>query len=453
MKIRRQVLALLAAGLMAAGLSACQDRQGPEAQPETPPEQGEQSAQGQEPREEQEGAASEEEGETAAASADVSKAPAISSPEAELKRTDGTLLLYEYLESGIYKAEEEIPLQVRTNLYDVFLAVAQNVLPAGEMPPVNSVTQEKGFVVWDLSGQWLETYDKGELELFCNSLYMTVMQNVQSIDSMQFTVDGEEGLLGGDVWEAAPLQLLENPDAAAFDAIRAQIPYPGLKGPEYLTAEESNYRDLFPQELREDETAREIQRVLALAGDLGTFEAAENIDQKTAITYLLWATPYVSSDPAEGDAYWEELIPLAAAVSQELNFQETWFWMKEHIEESARLLFGDSMTVVHQEPSLPYSYFEDYGVYTPPHMGGGWNIIPVILSYEEEGDTVTAQVVYLMDSMGGLMDSEDRGSGEMPEYLDWESALDYAQNTARQREVILRREGDGRLTIQSCRYL
>ena len=101
--------------------------------------------------------------------------------------------------------------------------------------------------------------------------------------------------------------------------------------------------------------------------------------------------------------------------------------------------------MVHQQPRLHYKWFETEGVYTPPHMGGGWNIIPHLYSYtvDAENKTVTAEVAYLRNTMQGIYDAvQDKF---MQDYDDIE---DYLENRAQRHAVTLRTEADGRLTIR-----
>lgn len=374
----------------------------------------------------------------------------IEAPLAELIQPDERLLLYRFLpDAKIYEANKLIEMPPQPTLLNVFCSVYDEVFKDRDMPGVNAVTQQKSYVVFDLKKEWLQSLNKGELYEFCNTLAMTVMQNC-NCDNVGFKIDGEFGMLGGECWKTEELIMLPNSDPAEFAAIRAQIPYTGLCEPNY------NGKLKMEQQLLNDETAQEIYRVLALAGDMPKeFDHPNDHDMNNAVLYLLWCTQYISTYPQEQgyDAQTAQImLPLASAVSQRLNMQESSFWLKEHIEQSGRLIYGDDFKVVHQRPRLPYKWFETEGVYTPPHMGGGWNIMPYIFSYSEKDDVITAQVAYMCETMSGICDAALKGAE--PRYFNTEDeVLKYLQNGAVMREITLKRENDGRLTVRSHHFI
>ncbi|MBS4784540.1 MAG: hypothetical protein KH009_00335 [Clostridiales bacterium] len=388
------------------------------------------------------------------ASEESSAAPAHrpEAPAVELSSPDGVVTPVVYQGDGVYRMGESQPADGATDLYDLFCLAAEEILPEGELPRVNSISAPKGYYVeWDLSADWLERYTVDELEWFGNTLWMTLSWNSRDIASMAFLVDGQPGLLGEDTWQAPPLRLLRDSTAADFTAIRAQVPYSGLVPvADYGDAE----YDFMPQELQDDPVALEIRRLLTQTGWLGEFTGPEDVDQRRMITTLIWATPSVTASPAEPDAR-QELIPLIADVSAQTGIWEDTAFLKEHIEQSARLLFGEEMVVQHQRPWLPYIYWEEQGIYTPPHMGGGWSELPILLSYQAAGEGYTARVAYLQESMGGIRDAglvwgEDR---DLSRPIPPEEVLTYAQEQATQWQVTIRREQDGRLTLRSCRQV
>ena len=401
--------------------------------------------------------------ESEAPSEEISSAvPAVSvqqmdAPPAVLNQPDGTLLLYRYLpESELYEAAKFLTMPESPTLWDVFLAVADEVLDADELPKVNSISIQKNYITCDLSADWLDRFYKAELNEFCNSLVMTMQQN-GLCENMGFLIDGEVGLLGGGVWETPALKLLNSGDPKEFDAIRASIPYTGIDEPDSILCSDWYGPLERPEALQNDETADEILRVLTLTGDLKEdFDTPAGRNGNDTILYLIWATNCITTNPNDEnyDAQTAQtLLPLAAAVSERLGAPEDWFWLREHIEETARILYGDGFVAEHQQPSLPYKWFETEGVYTPPHMGGGWSITPYLYSYTENDGVITAEVAYLCESYGGTYDAAYYRDENAKQLASLEEVMDCLANTAQRRTVTLRRENDGRLTLQSHHFI
>lgn len=178
-------------------------------------------------------------------------------PAVELSSPDGVVTPVVYQGDGVYRMGESQPADGATDLYDLFCLAAEEILPEGELPRVNSISAPKGYYVeWDLSADWLERYTVDELEWFGNTLWMTLSWNSRDIASMAFLVDGQPGLLGEDTWQAPPLRLLRDPTAVDFTAIRAQVPYSGLVP--VADHGDAEY-DFMPQELQDDPVALEIR--------------------------------------------------------------------------------------------------------------------------------------------------------------------------------------------------
>ena len=385
----------------------------------------------------------------------ASEQPSVEAPQAELNQPDGTLLLYRYLpDAELYEAAKQLPMPASPTVGDVFFAVASEVLEESTLPKVNRITMQKSYVTIDLGEEWLDRFSKGELNEFCNSLVMTMRQN-GVCESVGFRIDGEVGLLGGEVWQPAELRLIDSGDPESFTAIRQQIPYTGIKEPYLFLDVNGEKVPNRAASLQGDETADQILRVLALAGDPGEdFDTPAERDGGDLVLYLLWATNYVTIDPNDADYDVQTaqiLLPLAASVSERLGAQEDWFWLREHIEETARILYGDAFSVVHRRPSLPYKWFETEGVYTPPHMGGGWSVMPYLYRYTEENNVLTAEVAYLIESYDGVYDAAP-GEERKP-LTSLQEVDDCLARTAKRRTVTLHREADGRLTLQSHHFI
>ena len=76
-------------------------------------------------------------------------------------------------------------------------------------------------------------------------------------------------------------------------------------------------------------------------------------------------------------------------------------------------------------------------------MGGGYDTIPLVLSYEETEGGFCAEVVYLFESMGGI------GPWGMERTLTEEELPGYVADKAQRAEVEVRRAKDGRLCFGS----
>ncbi len=379
-------------------------------------------------------------------SAETERREASDNSGEEILYTDSRKILYHFIpESGLYDVGKLLELDDDANYNDVFNAVTDKVFPGKEIPTVNSMAMNKAYIVCDLGEDWLDTFNKGQLYEFCNTLVMTLQKNGYC-ESVGFRIDGEIGLLGGEVWDLAELKVLNSVDAEQFAAIRANIPYSGLKlhGGEH-------YFD-FAKELKNDSKAVEIHRILKLAGELtNEFGHPSDNDMEYAIQHLIWATEPVKLDPANENydvLTAQAVMPIAASVSQRLAMLENYFWFKEHIEETARIIYGDDVEIKHRQPLLPYKWFEAEGVYTPPHMGIDWNLIPHLYSYTEIGGVITAEVAYLRSTTQGFYNAA--ADKQMDNYDDVDQ---YLMNDAVRHEVTLLRASDGRLTLRGHRLI
>ena len=78
--------------------------------------------------------------------------------------------------------------------------------------------------------------------------------------------------------------------------------------------------------------------------------------------------------------------------------------------------------------------------------------MPYIFDYKEQNGVITAEVAYLKETMMGICDAANTDSE--PKYmLSDDEVLQYLQNEAIRREITLKREPDGRLTIKSHHFI
>lgn len=354
---------------------------------------------------------------------------------------DNRKILYRYIpESGLYDTSKLLEFSDEADYNDIFNEVTAEVFPDSEIPEVLSIVKTKEFIVCNFDDEWLDTFNKGQLHEFCNTLVMTLCKNGYC-ENVGFRINGEVGLLGGEVWDLAELKILQTADADQFRDLRAEIPYGGMR----LNGGESYF--YLAKSLKGDNMAEKILKVMRLAGELtNEFDHPSDMDMKNAVQSLIWSTEpiYINTDSENYDVETvQKIAPITASVSQRLGFQETCFWMKEHIEETAYLVFGKDVVIKHCEPSLPYKWFETEGVYTPPHMGGAWRVIPHIYRYSVENDTVTVEAAYLREYMQGVYDAIN------DKFTDnYDEIEEYLEKRAQRHIVKLQVEPDGRLTVR-----
>ncbi len=365
-----------------------------------------------------------------------SSAPAIASPPAELV-IPGTVNVYRFWGEGkIYEAKETAYLGAGN-----LLGVIDHITAALEIAqplPILGITQQKGFVVVNFDESLLDQFDKGTLYELLTTLVMTLQQNVLSVETVQFQLGGAVGVFG-EIFDPSPLAFAPG-DPAAFAAILAAIPYEGIQ-PRVVS---------MPIEPI-DETAEEISLFLSTLGKIEKDAATPaELDPEELCLSCIRATEYYWSMPSESEPerYRKELMPIADAVSAKLGMREEMFWVVDHVRQTAKRLCGDDFTLPLTEANCaPWKYFEQEGVITPPHMGGGYNVLPFVLDYNATAEGYRVEAVYIYEGMGG--------------YFVWgnENAIpknqlaEFVYNQAPRREIILKRANDGGLRFVSHRFL
>ncbi len=151
-----------------------------------------------------------------------------------------------------------------------------------------------------------------------------------------------------------------------------------------------------------DETAGEIAVFLSALGQIEQDAASPAaLDQERLTMSCIWATTYYYSAPGvyyDGQArYRKELGPIADSVSAKLGMAEDWFWIADHVRQTAKQLCGDDFNLkLTRENCEPWKYMNWMGVITPPHMGGGYSVLPVVLNYETVENGYRVEAVYTM---------------------------------------------------------
>lgn len=174
------------------------------------------------------------------------------------------------------------------------------------------------------------------------------------------------------------------PTEDEYTTLRQTVPYTEPDG-------WSDYQYPFQEQFPVDDTGEEIARVLQYTGIPLNYRVAE-YDSATEIEFhdehklqsALMNTEIITVDD-------EHLYPQLEKIAVTVN--DTQFYLKEHIEETARLLFGPDTVLTHKS-FIKYSWFPKEGVYTPPHMGYGGFTDAVLLNYKDHGDYYEATAVY-----------------------------------------------------------
>lgn len=356
----------------------------------------------------------------------------VESPDA-LLRTPGEITVYSIRrDSEVFEAHPVPVENPNPTLMDIVEAVEARL---DVDIPVLGISQQKGMVVVDIAGGFTDQYDKARVHEILTALAVTLRENHGTFEWIQYQSDGVAGLYGEE-YLISPLKLIED-GSGAYDAIRASIPYEGLQ-----------YRAAVEAIVETDETGEKLAAFLALVGIADREVAsAGDLDNTRALLSALFATKHYSSDAMSADGNYVPALKAFEAPAAELTgIPEDWFWLREHVEQSARLLFGEAFTLIHGDVNK-FRYLETIGVYTPPHMGAGADIIPVIFGYEDRGGACIVEVAYIGASMAGYYDPAT-GDSIVPEKVK-----DYAENTARRMTVTLNKTDNGGFVFVSQHYI
>lgn len=364
----------------------------------------------------------------------------IPSPKAELydgdKVTVYTIGEYKELyDRASYQWDES------TTLGDVVNMVAKEL---NREIQVIEITIDKSMVTVNLDPDFFEHNSKSEVYSILNSVATTMLNNFAG--SVVYQVGGKYDMgLTDEPYTPAPLKLVEGTQEE-FAAIRAQVPFQDV---DYETYAE--YHPVRYAVEKQDETARYISWLLSQIGLINhNVESPQELMEKYGDNlreWLVWHTYSYTNN--------ELTKPIELAVEDDTVI------IQEHVEIRAKQIFGEDFVFIHG-PAGIFDYHKTAGVYTPPHMGGGYRLMPVVLDYQDNGDTVTAQIVYIVDSMSGFTYRTADGWGEgEPVAWDWpdgtaaqqEALTDLIINRADRAEVVVNKTSDGRFAFQSYSWL
>lgn len=364
--------------------------------------------------------------------------PEITAPPAELKEAEVITVYRAYLYTDIFEPTKVTLDKDDLTVLDI-IREAEKVLEV--KLPILSVTEDRGMVTVNLSHNFTDTYNKREIDAILSTVGMTLRENVKNYNDLIYQIDGETGPF--DEWYTLPVLKLIDGTPKEYAAIRAKVPYEGLNS--------------IPNILEYDETGNKIagflSRLLPLDKDI---TSVKELDNQYILLTAIFQTKYYLTESAEGEEerYREVLKPIEGPVSGKLITNgpiEIQYWLKEHLEQSARLIFGEYVTLTHEDLyNYKFKYFDIEGVYTPPHTEVGPHPRPFLLDYKDMGDRYRVKVAYVLESLGYEPPYIDP---DTQEGISEAELKDYVKTKCRQREVILRKAEDGSLQFVSHRYL
>ena len=124
----------------------------------------------------------------------------------------------------------------------------------------------------------------------------------------------------------------------------------------------------------------------------------------------------------------------------------------EWVEDTARAIWGEEVPIVHEDAGH-WTWHETEGIYTPPHMGVGSEVLPYPHSITQTEDGWTAEVSYLLMNMGGVSGTTEEYQQEwIPLYedLDSDSRVLALLDTLPRWTITARYDADGVLHLVSC---
>lgn len=353
-----------------------------------------------------------------------------------------TLEVYRFFEGGEIYSHSRIDFKDKEQNILSVIETAVSVLPfVKEHLPIKSIEIQKSYVTIDFDNVFIDEYSKGEIMEIQNTVGMTLFQNAICA-SICFSLGGDKNVLGGENFKVKPLAFAKE-DPSRFAAITSAIPYEGIDYT-YRTVSAESYKEWFGIEL--DETATEIAQLLTLVGKIDENAASPNeLNMGRFLYHCVQNTKCYWTDK-NYEPYLAELIPIADSISAKLGSNENMFWIADHIQKTAKYILGDDIKIDLSKIDnfSKYKYFEEEGVITPPHMGGGYNVYPIVKSYVETENGYKADVVYLFESMGEM------GPWGSEKVLTKKEIKDYVKNTADIAEIIVKREDDNRLVFVGC---
>lgn len=362
----------------------------------------------------------------------------IVAPPAELKEA-GVITVYRaFLYTDIFT-----PTKVTVDKADLtILDIIREVEKVLELKlPILSITEDKGKFIVNLSHDFINTYKKREIDAILPTVGMTLRENMKNFSGIVFQIDGQSGPF--DEWYTLPVLKLIDGTPKEYTAIRAMVPYEGL----------DSVPDISDYDKTGNKIARFLSRLLPLDKDIVSVKELDN--QYILLTAILNTKYYYSQAvDEEQERYCAVLKPIEGPVSSKIIKNgpiEIQYWLKEHLEKSAKLIFGDDIAITHENINrYKFRYFDIEGVYTPPHMAAGPHPRPFLMDYKDMGDSYKVKVVYVLESLGYDPPYSDP---DTQEGISEAELKEYVKTKSRKREIILKKAEDGTLRFVSHRFL
>jgi hypothetical protein len=184
-----------------------------------------------------------------------------------------------------------------------------------------------------------------------------------------------------------PSEKIEYPlTSEEYAAIRALVPYEGLV---FIERNEDWY-DSFLDE--QGEIGKKLYKYVNTL-NLGNYEAQSphNLDDEYIILTTIKATKPFATSPYYVDLFNLSYLPELEPIVNTISSDSYMLWLKEHVEQSAKLLFGEDFEVNHGE-AYYYFYNETSGAYGA--FTGNGAMYSFIFGYEDFGDSYRVEVAY-----------------------------------------------------------
>ena len=340
------------------------------------------------------------------------------------------------------------------------LALAVESIVKGSGLKVNTAKVEKSFVVVDLvpTGEPADSVKVKELleSIACtndtNGYYLTGFTlSGGQFDFAGITLEND----GYGKYEFEPL--FNQPiTTAELTAMRNLLIYPftdDIGIPIY----DGNLVAFADDVIDKNEELASLIYYAARCEDTREYSNSEEISDSDKATVAVWMLPDTYECMSVPEK-WSEVVvnsydymylkPLMTVVN---DFE---FITKEWVEFAVKQIWGENAEITHPDTAKPkWAYRSEAGVYTPPHMGGGYNICPYIRSVTKTEDGYIAEVSYIYDTISGYMGEKYSEAAdinyELGDMFDNPEVVELA--LAQQVYTITAKYGNsGKLYIASC---
>jgi hypothetical protein len=370
--------------------------------------------------------------------------------------SDGDRFLFIYRpQSKNYLAVEPLPREIDhfaiyTKIADYFgFPIELNGILYNEVSHSDgSVHVDESWPIVDFKGSFTDQYLAVEetRETFLHSVSASIKNQVLISAQITFLRDGEPYYSTIAPYEGAPLSI-KVPGGYSFaqhsisigtlppeeyTQLRQTVPYPGLPDNSKWSRDEPYIIE--PPGERGREFVALLNRMTFHKRI--QFISPDEIDTDSLISIGIWESELLSVED------YPQLKPIADSV---LDIQ---FRLKEHIEATIQDIFGEVAEIPHHSVNL-YDWYENEGVYTPPHIGMSHAPMPVILNCEENETSYILTVVYLDGAYLWDYPYDDAEAAEPIVVQLQEQAL----HTETRYETVLRKQPDGTVTIYSQREM